>query len=200
MTEILSELLGFAINISILVGFGLSLYVVKRIGKGILNIAVIPFSLGIFLVGLSNIFITLNNSGFYQLSETTLHVWWHMIASIGLLSIVYGGWRIKTISSTNDVDGFGEKNILTLGVMVVAVALIFIIAQPIEQFFSAALAGSVVESFGLHHLLTFSLSFIAGFYFVITRKQAGNFIVSIPFIAGFLFFLGGRHVWELLTE
>lgn len=200
MTETLSELLELAINISILLGFGMSVYVVKKIGKGILNIAVIPLSLGIFLIGISNIFITLNRSGFYQLSDTTAHLWWHMIASIGMISVVYGGWRIKNISNANNEAGFGEKNVLALGAMVAAVVVIFMAAQPLEKSLSAALTGSVVESFGLHHLITLTLAFMAGFYLVLTRKQAGNFIVSAPFVAGFLFFLGGQHVWEMLTE
>ena len=200
MIKTLSELLELAVNISILLGFGMSVYVVKKIGKGLLNIAVIPLSLGIFLVGISNIFITLNISGFYQLSETTAHLWWHMITSIGMISVVYGGWRIKNISNVNDEDGFGEKNILALGAMVAAVVVIFMAAQPLEKSLSAALAGSAVESFGLYHLITFALAFMAGFYLVLTRKQVGNFIVSAPFVAGFLFFLGGQHIWEMLTE
>ncbi|MBI2459551.1 MAG: hypothetical protein HYV53_03300 [Parcubacteria group bacterium] len=200
MTEFLSELLEFVAYISILIGFGLSVYVVKKIGKGILNVALLPLSLGIFLVGLANIFITLNRFGFYQLSETTAHLWWHMIASIGIISVVYGGWRIKAVNSVNDENGFGERSILALGAMVAAVVVIFIIAQPLERIFSTALAESAVENFGLHHLITFSLAFIAGFYLVFTRKQAGNFIISAPLVAGFLFFLGGQHVWEMLTE
>lgn len=200
MTEILSEVLGFAINISILVGFVMSVYVINKIGKGLLNVAVIPLSLGIFLVGLANVFIFLSEAGFYQLSDITLHIWWHAIASIGLLSIVYGGWRIKSISSANDAGGFGRKNILALGAMAAMVAVIFIVAQPLEKSFSAALTGSVVENFGLHHLAVFILAFVAGVYLILIRKQAGNFIVSIPFVAGFLFFLGGQHMWEILTE
>lgn len=200
MSESLSQLLELAIYLSILIGFIMSVYVIKKIGKGILNIAVIPLSLGIFLVGISNVFITLNKFGFYQLSETTLHVWWHMIASIGMISIVYGGWRIKSISNANDEDGFGEKSILALGAMIAAVVLIFAVAQPLEKVLSPLLTGSAVENFGLHHLITFTLAFIAGFYLILTRKQAGNFIVSAPFVAGFLFFLGGQHVWEMMTE
>lgn len=200
MEETLGVFLGYAINISILVGFCMSLYVIKKIGNGVLNIAVIPFSLGILLIGVSNFFIFLSKNGFYDLSITSLHMWWHLIAVIGFISIIFGGVRIKNASNMNGSITFGKSDVLTLGVMALAVIAIFIAAQPLEKSFGQALQGSVFENFGLHHLIAFIFAFIAGFYLIHIRKQAGNLVVSISFVAGFLFLLGGQHIWEFLTE
>lgn len=198
--EALSALLAYLINMSLGISIFLSIYVVRKIGKGILNVAVIPLSLGIVTIGLASLFIFLNESGVYNLTSLSMHIWWHLIEVMGFISIIYGGWRISSMNSSGVPRSFDSKDKVVLGIIGFVVISIFFIASKLEGILSLIPPDSSIDTLGLHHLFAILFAFAAGFYLNHIRKQAGSFMVSAPLVAGFLFLLGGQHAWELITE
>jgi len=55
----LNQVMQYLIYLGILIGLALNLYVVKKIGKGIMNIVFISFGMSLFLVGLSSLFVSI---------------------------------------------------------------------------------------------------------------------------------------------
>lgn len=185
----------------ILGAFGLGLYVVKEIGPGALNVSFVSFSTGILLIGLSRLFLFMSDQGIYRLEDADLHIWWHLIFYFGLLCFIWGGMRLKQISSSNQPTGFGMNDKLLLGFLTLMSLVIFFIAQPLEQTLSPVLVGSFVDKLGIHHFIAVTLAVIVAFYMYYIKNNWGKMLsVSVTPIMVFLCLMGMQHLWELLTE
>ena len=199
--ESVASIMQWLIYAAIAIGLGLNLYVVKKIGKGVLNVVFISLGFSLLFIGLSNAFIYLADSSFFQLEEVTFHVWWHLIMYMSFISLIWGGYRIKNIIASGDSNGFGKKDMTLFGVMTAIAALIFIIAPGLNAGLSALLTGSIIDTLGAHHLIAFLLAFSAGFYMLYIKGSISSAVgKSATFIVVLLFLFGGQHLWEILTE
>ncbi|OGZ73701.1 MAG: hypothetical protein A2908_03685 [Candidatus Staskawiczbacteria bacterium RIFCSPLOWO2_01_FULL_38_12b] len=192
----LNQVMQYLIYLGILIGLALNLYVVKKIGKGIMNIVFISFGMSLFLVGLSSLFVSIYE---LQLEDISLHIFWHGIIYMAFISLIWGGYRIKKNMESPNPEGFNSKDILLLGAMLLFTLNLFIIAPILNNALYAMLTGSIIETIGLHHLVAFILGFVgAGYLFYIKGgPQAGK---SMTFMGIYLFLLGSQHLWEILTE
>ena len=194
--EQIAQFMQLLIYGAILIGLGLNLYIVKKIGKGIMNVVFISFGMSLFLIGLSNVFVALYES---SLEDITLHIFWHIIAYLGFLSLIWGGYRIKKIIGSSNPEGFGQKDVVVFATMLAITIMIFITAPVLNLGISKALTGSIVETIGIHHLIAFLLGFIGASYLIYIKggPQAGK---SITFLSLFLLLLGFQHLWEIVNE
>ncbi|OGZ67634.1 MAG: hypothetical protein A3C58_00980 [Candidatus Staskawiczbacteria bacterium RIFCSPHIGHO2_02_FULL_34_10] len=194
--EQIAQFMQLLIYGAILIGLGLNLYIVKKIGKGIMNVVFISFGMSLFLIGLSNVFVALYES---SLEDITLHIFWHIIAYLGFLSLIWGGYRIKKIIGSPNPQGFGVKDVIVFGAMLNITILVFIFAPILNEGLFGILAGSAWEQLGIHHLIAFLLGVIGALYLFYIKggPQAGK---SITFIGVFLLLLGVQHFWEIINE
>lgn len=181
--------------------FVITLTIVLKIGSGVLNVVFVSFMTGILLLGLSRLFLHLSDLGYYQLSSVTTHIFWHLIFYLSMLSFIWGGVRIKEISSSQSPIGFHSKDGIVLGALVVVSVGIFLIAQSLEPVLAPMLVGSFVDTFGLHHFIAVILAAFVAYYMYYIKVNWGQLLsVSVGPIIVFLSLMGAQHFWELLTE
>lgn len=184
----------------IFIVLGLNIYVVKSFGKGILNVLFISFGFSIFFFGTSELFSFLKHSGVYQFEEATGHIWWHILVNLSLFSLVWGGYRIKNIVDTASAEGFGRKDIILYGVLLVIMLGVFMLASPLEGVLGTNPVSVFIDSYGLHHLAVFILGALGGWYMFYVRGQWGLLGTSILAMIAFIVLIGGQHFWETVTE
>lgn len=196
MLENLSEMMTYLVYIGIVIGLILNLYVVKRLGKGIMNIVFISFGMSLLLVGLAMAFVAIYES---QLQDISFHVFWHSVIYLSFISLIWGGYRIKKNMESPNPAGFNSKDALLFGAMILFTGFVFVIAPSIDQSLYSLLTGSFVETIGLHHLIAFLLGSIGAWYLFYIKggPQAGK---SMKFIGFYLLFLGIQHLWEIINE
>jgi len=192
----LAQIMQLLIYAAILIGLALNIYIVRKVGKGIMNVVFMSFGMSLFLVGLSNLFVAVYES---SLEDITLHVFWHSIAYLAFIALIWGGYRIKSIISSPNPEGFGFKDMAVFSSMVIIAVMIFLAAPVLNASLGQMLTGSLFETLGVHHLIAFLLGIIGALYLFYIKggPQAGK---SITFIGIFLLLLGVQHFWEILTE
>lgn len=192
------EILIFALIIS---AFFLCLYLIRAIGKGVMNVIFWSFTFGIFLFGASRLLLLLTDSGVYRLNEVTLHVWWHIIFYLSMLSFIWGGIRLREIGKSQTPVGFSRKDKILFSVFLLITAGIFVIAMPLETTLMPFLVNSPIDKLGLHHFLAVILGLITAFYLFTLKSTWGKLLtVGIMPIIAFLALIGLQHLWEFLTE
>lgn len=178
-----------------------SFFLAQQIGKGVLNIIFYSFSAGTLMVGLSRLFLFMSDQGLYKLEDVTLHVWWHLIFYMGMIAFIWGGKRLKDISSSTTPTGFTSKDGMVLGSMVALSIAIFFLAPVLENSLAPLLVGSVIDKFGLHHFIAFILAGIDVWYLYNIKANWGQLLtVSVYPTLFFLGLMGLQHFWELVTE
>ncbi|HEY4495123.1 MAG TPA: hypothetical protein VJC01_01580, partial [Candidatus Paceibacterota bacterium] len=58
----LAQIMQLLIYAAILIGLALNIYIVRKVGKGIMNVVFMSFGMSLFLVGLSNLFVAVYES------------------------------------------------------------------------------------------------------------------------------------------
>lgn len=185
----------------ILVALFLCLQLIRVIAKGVMNVIFWSFTLGIFLLGASRLFLFLADTGVYQLHEVTLHIWWHVIFYLSMLSFIWGGVRLMEIAKSPTPVGFSQKDKILFAFFLLITVSIFLSAAPLESILSPLLAGSAFDTLGLHHFIAVILGLIAAFYLFTLKTTWGKLLtVGVMPIVVFLALMGVQHLWELLTE
>lgn len=194
------ESLNIVLYLASIIAIGLSVYLVKTIGKGILNVIFVSFGFSIFFISAAMLFALLHDTGIYLLSEPTYRIWWHSLVYLGLISLIWGGYRIKHIVSTNSLVGLNKKDAIFFGILFLIMIGIILSAPLLENQLSGLFAITFIDKFGLHHLTTFILAAIAGWYLFYIKGKWGLFGVSILCMVGFVLLIGSQHFWEAITE
>jgi len=196
MTLDLSQIMTYLVYVGIAIGLILNFYVVKRLGKGIMNIVFISFGMSLLLVGLAMAFVAVYES---RLQDISFHVFWHSIIYLAFISLIWGGYRIKKNMESANPEGFNVKDTVLFANMLLWSVFIFVIAPVVDQSLYSMLTGSFVETIGLHHLIAFVLGIIGAWYLFYIKggPQAGK---SMRFISIYLLFLGIQHFWEIINE
>ncbi|MBI2022040.1 hypothetical protein HYS93_04160 [Candidatus Daviesbacteria bacterium] len=192
------ELFSFIFLVAALI---LTVYNIGNIGPGVLNVVFISFFFGVLFLGLTRVFIFLTDQGFYQITDETLHLWWHVIFYLGMISFIWGGYRLKQISTAEHPSGFNNSDKIFFGLLSLAVVGIFLVANPFESTLAKILEESVIASLGLHHFLAFILASVAAWYIYYIKNNWGNLLSvgAVPILV-FLSLMGLQHFWELVTE
>lgn len=192
------EILIFSLIITALF---LCFQLIRTIAKGVMNVIFWSFTLGIFLFGASRLFLLLADSGVYQLHGVTIHIWWHIIFYLGVLSFIWGGVRLTEIAKSQTPVGFSQKDKILFAIFLLITAGIFLIATPLETMLMPLLVGSPIETLGLHHFVAVILGLVAAFYLFTLKSTWGKLLtVGIMPIIAFLALIGLQHLWEFLTE
>lgn len=192
------EILIFSLIITALF---LCFQLIRTIAKGVMNVIFWSFTLGIFLFGASRLFLLLEDSGVYQLHEVTLHVWWHIIFYLGVVSFIWGGMRLMEIAKSQTPVGFSQKDKIIFAVFLLITAGIFVIAMPLENTLMPLLVDSPIDKLGLHHFVAVILGLVAAFYLFTLKSIWGKLLtVGIMPIIAFLALIGLQHLWEFLAE
>ena len=192
------EILIFSLIITALF---LCFQLIRTIAKGVMNVIFWSFTLGIFLFGASRLLLLLADSGVYQLHEVTLHIWWHIIFYLGVLSFIWGGMRLTEIAKSQTPVGFSQKDKIIFAVFLLITAGIFVIAMPLEATFTPLLVDSPIDKLGLHHGIAVILGLVAAFYLFTLKSTWGKLLtVGIMPIIAFLALIGLQHLWEFLAE
>ena len=196
MTLDLSQIMTYLVYVGIAIGLILNFYVVKRLGKGIMNIVFISFGMSLLLVGLAMAFVAVYEP---RLQDISFHVFWHSIIYLAFISLIWGGYRIKKNMESANPEGFNVKDTVLFANMLLWSVFIFVIAPVVDQSLYSMLTGSFVETIGLHHLIAFVLGIIGAWYLFYIKggPQAGK---SMRFISIYLLFLGIQHFWEIINE
>lgn len=185
----------------IVISIILTALVIRRIGKGVLNVIFFSYLFGIFFFGLTYLFILLTGAGFYQISEASYHFWWHLIFYLSMLSFIWGGYRLKEIASTQKAKGWGPKDMIFFSLIISASLFVFILPTIYEQQLQLILEGSTFNNLGIHHFIAFLLALAAMAVMVYIKNAWGKLlsVSSTPMII-FLSFMTMLHLWELLAE
>ena len=192
----LDQIMQYLIYASMFVGLGLNLYIVKKMGKGIMNIVFISYGMSLFLVGLSSAFVAIYEP---QLHDISLHIFWHSIVYMAFLSLIWGGHRIKKNMTSPTPQGFNFTDTILFSAMLILTLGIFFIAPFANEGLYNLVTGSWWEVLGVHHLIAFLLGGFGAWYFFYIKggSQAGK---SIRFIGFYLLLLGIQHLWEIINE
>lgn len=198
----ISELfLEYSTLLLIVLALGFCIYMVLSLGGGALNVLFVPLIFGILFFGASKFFIYLNDNGYYNLSETTFHIWWHLLYYLSLLSFIWGGRRIKNISRGGKPIGFSLKDLVLAYFLVLAAASVFLLATPLESVMVPLFDNTIIDRLGLHHVGAVILGFVAAWYIYHIKGSWGQMLsVGVTPMLIFLALLGVQHFWELLTE
>lgn len=185
----------------IITAFLLCLQLIRVIAKGVMNVIFWSFAIGISLFGASRLFLLLADSGIYQLHDVTLHIWWHIIFYLGILSFIWGGVRLTEIAKSQTPVGFSQKDKIIFGVFLLITAGIFVIAMPLETTLTPLLVDSPIDKLGMHHALAVILGLVSAFYLFTLKSTWGKLLTAgiMPIIA-FLALIGLQHLWEFLAE
>lgn len=184
----------------IFIALGLNVHVVRSFGKGILNVLFISFGFSIFFFGSAELFAYFKHSGVYELSEATGHIWWHILVNLSLFSLVWGGYRIKSISTSENPEGFGRRDINLFATLFVVMLGVFVLTPVLEGVLSTNAVSIFIDSYGVHHLSVFILGALGGWYLFYVRGQWGLLGSSILAMIAFIVLIGGQHFWETITE
>lgn len=175
--------------------------IVRKIGKGAINVVFGAFMVGVGLLAMSRLFLDLADWGFYTLTETTLHLWWHSIFYLSMVAFIWGGRRIKEIARAEIPQGYGRRDTLFLGSLVGLGVVIFGLAPRLEPMIGQTLEATAINRMGLHHFVAMSLGMIAAYYMYYIKNNWGRVLgVGAKPLIWFLFAMGLQHLWELLTE
>ena len=182
----------------LILSFVSGLYVIKSIGSGALNATFTAFLEGILLIGLSRLFAFFSFQGVYQISSASLHFWWHLLFYLGMLAFIWGGSRLKDLSTNASPEKFGFRNQTFLGLLLLTALAIFVFPNSLESALSPVLTGSMIESSGLLHLAAIVLAGAAGSTMLYIRHHWGRLlsVSSLPLLA-FLVLSAVQHLWEL---
>lgn len=179
----------------------LLIMIIKKIGRGAVNVVFGSFLSGVILLGESRLLLDLGDRGVYSLSEASLHIWWHSIFYLSMLSFIWGGKRTKEIASAKIPEGFGQRDARVLGTMQGLGLLVFVLAPRLEPMIERASTMSLIGSWGLHHLLAMILGIMAASYMFYIQKNWGQVLsAGVGYWIWFLALMGIQHLWELLTE
>lgn len=196
----LFEIAHIAVYVLIVIGFLITVATVRKFEFGALNLLFISYAFGILFLGLSQLFDYLKESGAYTLSDISFHAWLHLIVYCALLSLIWGGYRVKRSIGAAKVLHFDSNDKAVFGILLAFTAVIFIAPPFVETSLSKALTGSFIDTFGLHHFIAMLGAYIAGWYLYHIRGNWGLLGTNILFMIGFLIVIGSQHGWEVITE
>lgn len=198
------ELLESSTVVLILVALGLSIYVVRTFGKGVLNVLFFSLVFSVlFLLGYFVFHELTAEVALYQLSEGTTHLWAHSIVYLSMLSLIWGGYRLKSMATASDlmaVEGFGRRDKSFFGVLGAVYVLIVLLAPALEPMIAHSTLVQVFDAWGLHHLTVFLLGAVSVWYLFYIKGNWGLLSSSISLLIAYIFFVGLQHFWETLTE
>ncbi len=195
------ESLEIVTYLATLIAFCLSTYVVVSFGKGMLNVLFLSFTFSIFFIGMYLLHGYLSDVGVYNLSEESHGLWVHLIVYLSMLSLIWGGYRIKSIVSSGAIEeGVGWKDARFYAVLLIALAAIFVYTPILEGALSVSPLLASLESWGFSHFTVFILGGISFWYLKYVRGSWGLIAKSISLVMGFLLLIGVQHLWENLTE
>jgi hypothetical protein len=181
----------------------LALNLMRLFGRGAMGIAFLFFSAGVFILGLSLLFLFLcDNHIFFHLEDVNMHIWVHVLVFLGLLLFAIGGKKLNDLSHNIGVrpNLSGGEQIL-LGSSLLFSLTVFFFAPSLDAALAPITVNSVVDTLGLHHFIAFMMAIICAVYIWSVRASWGKMLgVGVaPFLA-FLFLIGMQHLWEAMTE
>ncbi len=184
--------------ILLIVGVAMSLRLAHLVGAGIANISFYFLAFALFLILLARLFLFMFSEIMPVLSDVTLHVWWHLISSCALGSMIWAGYRQSRAISTSKFDGFGAKDAVFMVVALIVSLLTFFVATPWEPVLAEFLVGSSIDQIGVHHFVVMALGFVTSLYVLQLRSFWLNtmFVPTVIFLSS----IGVQHLWELFTE
>lgn len=190
--------------IVVVLALAMNIYVVRKFGQGMLNIVFISLGFSIFFLGSYFVFHGLTEgSGWYALSDGTKHVWAHSLVYLSMISIIWGGYRVKAMAASTDIDdvsGFGMRDRRFYSFLALIMVLIFILSPGLEGGMVDTAAMTTIDSWGLHHFTVFVLGAIAAWYLLFIKGNWGLLSSSITMLMWFVFLIGLQHLWESVTE
>lgn len=196
-----SSIMEMIIFTAILVGCGVFASIGFSIKTGYLTIAMISFSLGTLLFGLSRLMLYLFDQSILTLDGEVVHLLWHMLFYLSLASFSWGVIRIKAIAAQRNKSALGSVDIL-LWVGLLAVGIVLFTAHKFLNTFLLPVAyHPIFALYGAHHAIAFVMGAVAAYYFLYIRRSWGSLLGSnMIYLLAALALLGLQHLWELLTE
>lgn len=181
----------------------LSINLVKGFGQGVLRKPFTYFAGSIVVLWMSLAFLfTASAQGVYRLTDVTMHIWVHLLVSLGLILFAVGAKVLNDIARSPGAHVSPSlKDRLTLYIPIIVSAAVFFVANPLEQYLAPFFVGSIVDVFGLHHFAAFLVSLVCVWYIWRARKNWGKMLSvgAMPFCL-FLLLIGTQHFWETITE
>ena len=180
---------------------GLAFNIRKLTSGSVVSVSFTFLGMGMVFVGASRLFLLLGSSGFYNLVNVNLHIWWHLIFYIGIACFVLAGKRINQAGSETNIEKYRTSDTIVVCLFLLFTLLSFFIAQPLDPILSQFTGSSIVDTWGLHHFIAFVFTGVAAVYVYLIKGAWGKLLsVSVYPILAFLFLNAVQHGWELLTE
>lgn len=189
----------------LIIALGLNIYVVRTFGRGMLNVVFASLGFSIFFLIAYFVFHMLaGHTAFYAYTEETTDIWIHMIVYLSMISIIWGGYRIKSIVLSGDVEamtGFGRKDTAFFSILTLILFFIFTISPALDGLIAShPTLVEIIDNWGLHHFTVFVLGALSAWYLMFIKGNWGLLSKSISALIGFLFLIGMQHFWESFTE
>lgn len=193
MEEMVFSPLEWLILALILLALIFSFYLINKVGKGTLRVPFIHFTVGILLVGASQIFLFLRGGNHESVST---HIWWHLVFYLALISFAWASKRLREISDSPISGFYSTSDWYVSGLLLALAAVVWVVSEPLNHMLDMLLAGSIIERYGLYHFVVVVIAGITIFYVAgvqqIWRRIMG---ISIFPIIIFLALMSLEHVW-----
>jgi|GEM_PF-1149521 len=174
--------------------------VIKQFGSSLISVIFWYFLIGTILLASSRLMIFLVDLGVLQVSDDMLHISWHVLFYLSMLTFILAGrgfaqlaQDVPTHKAMSRVLGWG----LAMGILALA---IFLGSGQVDTSVVGAIEQTVLEQWGFIHFIAFVLGGAAGFTLYkqaktgeITRSLAVPYLISLSL-------LGLNHLWELIAE
>lgn len=180
--------------------FLMTISIIKKFGGGTLGKIFYFFAAGALFFGLAELFLFMNDWEVFDMSDISLHLSWHLIFYFSMICFILGGKKLHYFALGKPaVFGVAEKSFL--GIFGLITIFLFLFSDFTNGALTPLFEGTVVDQWGLHHLLAFIFASIAAYYFTTIEKDWGKlFGVAIVSILFFLVLVGLQHLWEALVE
>lgn len=197
----LFEIFEIGVYILLVLALLLNVYILKSFGKGVLNIVFLSFGMSIVFLGVYFLFMRFaEDNVLFSLSEATMFTWAHGIVYLSMLALIWGGYRIKKASETENAGGLNSSDGVIYGLLSVILVGLLLTVQPMEMSATKAIEGSAFDELGLHHFTVFILGGISFWYLRYIKGNWGLLSDSMTYVMYFLLLIGIQHLWEVLTE
>lgn len=198
------EILEVSIMLLMVLALGMNLYVVKRFGQGALNVVFASLGFSVFFLGSYFVFHALAGQiPLYMFVDGTKHIWAHVLVDLSMLSLIWGGYRIKGIvaaTEASEMNGFGSRDIRFFSFLGLVMVAIFILTPALEGMLAPSALVAIIDEWGLHHFTVFIFGAVSIWYLRFIQGNWGLLSNSITMLIGFLTLIGLQHFWETVTE
>lgn len=183
----------------LLATIGLIVWQTSRYTQGSVSIIWGYFLMGTLLLAAIQLFIVFNDVGVIAVHDSTFHISWHLMFYLSMLLFFMGGRGLVNLASNKPPEAAKLKH-WAIGSFVF-VLIIFLGAEPVNQFVIDYFQGTILDTFGTHHFGAFLAALLAAFYMLKVRNRYKDIIgiIATPLLI-FLALFGVFHLWELLTE